>query len=582
MPQLQIERVDSLPVILHWLLRMQIDIIIDRIWYPHPNWQGLSYGQLAVLFIAYVIHQRRHCLSGMEDWVMSHRRALEHITGWTIGAKEASDDRLGRLMSSLGQAEDQSVQLQRQMGSHLIQAFALATDVARYDTTSFNVHHAPAKAGQSEHEVLRYGYSKDHRPDLLQFKQGIGTLDPAGVPLVTHTLAGQVADDGLYISAWQEMVITIGHSAFLFVADCKAAASQIRASLDQRDGRYLFPLPMTGEVPDWLGQQVLSGSVKAMPIRLADVVDSHGQPKLIGHGFVVARTLSEMLPDGTAHTWTEQWFVVQSCAQAKRQQANLQARLDQARAELKRLRPKAEETALEFHYRAKQILIQRRVTDYLDLTVTETKTTHKRYLKPGRPRPDSPYRWITQRHLHLQIHLEQTAFAQALHLAGWRVYVSNTSPDQMSLSQAIAYYRDEWLVERAFHRFKHGSLPTLPLWIRLPERIKGLMLLLLVALQALTLLEFVAQRSLAQQQHTIAGLVPGNPKHKTDRPSAERLLAVFTKLHLVIESTPTQVTAHLNETLTPLQRRILALLSLPESIYDFQFILPRPQFYNST
>jgi transposase len=29
---------------------------------------------------------------------------------------------------------------------------------------------------------------KNHRPDLLQFKQGLGTLDPAGIPLVTETL----------------------------------------------------------------------------------------------------------------------------------------------------------------------------------------------------------------------------------------------------------------------------------------------------------------------------------------------------------------------------------------------------------
>lgn len=106
----------------------------------------------------------------------------------------------------------------------------------------------------------------------------------------------------------------------------------------------------------------------------------------------------------------------------------------------------------------------------------------------------------------------------------------------------MAYYRDEWLVEHGFHRFKKGSLPALPLLLRLDERIRGLMLLLMAALQALTLLEFVSQSQLKANQETIAGLVPGNPIMKTNHPSVERILAQFEGLHLFIEETDT----HLN------------------------------------
>jgi hypothetical protein len=34
--------------------------------------------------------------------------------------------------------------------------------VARFDTTSFNVYHAPTAAGQADHALLRFGFSKDH------------------------------------------------------------------------------------------------------------------------------------------------------------------------------------------------------------------------------------------------------------------------------------------------------------------------------------------------------------------------------------------------------------------------------------
>jgi transposase len=584
--QLHIERVDNLSIILHWLLKMQIQVIIDRIWYAHNNWQGLSYGQLAVLFVSYIIYQRSHRLSSMEKWVKEHHIVLEQVTGWSIGKKEATDDRLGNLLETLGSNENQIVEFQRQLGSHLIQAYELPTKVGRYDTTSFSVHHAPPetvypaqdKAEQPRHDLLRFGYSKDKRPDLLQFKQGLGTLDPAGIPIVTHTLSGETADDGQYLPAWKEMCQIIGHRNWLMVSDSKAAARQTRATIDYGDGRYLFPVPMTGKRPEWLRKQLLNPPIEPEKIYLPDAVNKEKKLKAIGQGFVVERTMTEQLVDGTSHEWTEQWFVSQSFAHAKRTITSLQRRVSQAVDKLNSLRSKSEETAAKFQQRADQLLKQQKMGNYVTVTVFETITTTKRYLKPGRPTPDSPYHLIEQRHLSLKVQIDETALDEAYRLAGWRLYVSNVSTQEMSLTQATIYYRDEWLVENGFHRFKGGSLPTLPLFLHLPERIIGLMLLLLVALQALTLLEFVARRNLADLQEEVAGLVPGNPKRKTDRPTAERLLAVFTNLHLVVETGETEVKGYLNESLTPLQQQILALLNLPETIFDFCFTVPLSQF----
>ena len=178
--------------------------------------------------------------------------------------------------------------------------------------------------------------------------------------------------------------------------------------------------------------------------------------------------------------------------------------------------------------------------------------------------------------MSLSFQRNEALIAQAMHLAGWRIHVSNAAPQHLGLTQSVRYYRDEWLVERGFHRFKKGSLPALPLYLQLPERIRGLMLLLLIALQALTLLEFVASRSLTGSGQTIAGLVPGNPKMKTERPSAERLLAAFDKLHLLITQSDRAVAATLVESLTPLQLFILELLHLSPSIFDLGSVFVPP------
>ncbi len=104
MRETQSERVDDIPVIVHWLEPMQIEELIEReLPSPHGNRKGLSYGQLSVLLLTYIITQGDHRLCAVEPWVVQHRRTLEMATGWKIGVKDATDDRLANLLSLLGQ-----------------------------------------------------------------------------------------------------------------------------------------------------------------------------------------------------------------------------------------------------------------------------------------------------------------------------------------------------------------------------------------------------------------------------------------------------------------------------------------------
>jgi transposase len=566
----RIERVDNIPLILYWLKQMGIVEIIDATFTPHTNWQSLSYGQLAVLFLTYVLHKRTHCLSAMEEWVQNHRVTLQRLSGFNIGKKEATDDRLGRLLEVLGENEEKSTHFQRQLGQHLIQAYALPTEIARYDTTSFSVHHTPQQE-EADKGLLRFGHSKDKRPDLVQFKQGLGTLDPAGVPLLTGSLPGNQADDPLYVPAWRQMVQTIGNKQFLFVADCKAAALATRAVIDHEGGWYLFPLPMTGEIPGLLCEWIANPPHQPEAIRLADVTDEQGQPCTVGQGFTVSREMETQLDSGQRHSLHERFMVTQSTALAQRQQKALKKRLEKAENELSHLRPKPSEHRADVQVRAERILKQRKVEGLLSITVQEKITVHKKYIGPGRPGPNRAFKMVEKCQVNLHVKRDEQAIQQAMQLTGWRIYVTNTLETEMPLSQAITYYRDEWRLERGYHRFKKGSLPALPLFVRLDERIRGLMLLLMVALQVLTLLEFVAHRQLAVRKETIAGLVPGNPKMSTARPSAERILAQFTSLHLLIEETETLISCQLLEKLTPLQCRLLYLLNVPETLYSLTF-----------
>ena len=560
------ERIDDIPLIVEWLKQLgiakQIDKNLER---PHGNHQGLSYGQLSVLLLTYMISQQDHRLCAVEPWVKTHREILELSTGGTIGEKDASDDRLARVVEELGKQEEARQAIERKVGKLMIRAYELPTEVGRVDTSSFSINH---QARESEAEsLLRYGYSKDRRPDLLQYKQLLGTLDPAGIPLISATVPGNGADDPLYWPAWQEMAQVIGHKDFVFLADSKAAAIATRARIADSGGIYCFPVPMSGQNPLWLKQWVLDPPAPPAEIRLPG---QEADEPSVGKGFEVELGKFWWHSENQQWVrWQERYLVVYSESLASATLKGLHQRLEQAREGLKQLAAKPGDDLGQLDLKVKALLQRHRVKDFLLVKTREEIFIETRYLGRGRPTVNSPTEQVQCRRLFLEFELKDVPWEQAQKLAGWRLYVTNAPLARLSLDQAVFYYREQWLLERSFHRFKRGCLPALPIYFQNEDRIVGLMFLLTLALRVFTLIEFVVRQALQKTEQSLSGLYDGNPRRTTQRPSAEQLLHAFSDItlyrlpDLTIFITP----------LSALQRQILSLMKLPESIYQLH---PRP------
>jgi transposase len=555
------ERIDDIPVIAALLKQMEVAKWIDQqLKQPHGNHQGLSYGQLSVLLLIYIISQSDHRLCAAETWVNTHRLTLELATGLTIGDKDVTDDRLARVVEQLGLQGEACQEIEQKLGRHMIRAYELPTEVGRFDTTSFAVHHEQIESEADS--LLRYGHSKDKRPDLLQYRQSLGTLDPAGIPLVSETLAGNGADDPLYWPAWQRMAKVIGHKLFVFLADCKAAAIATRAQIQFAGGIYCFPLPLTGQNPALLKQWVLDPPSTSVEIRLPK--QEKDEPA-IGRGFEIELGKFWLNPDTKKLvTWHERYLVTYSKILAATQIRGLHERINKAQTALDKLKQRPGKELEVFNTKVKAILKRHRVKEFLLVTTTSETNIQINYINKGRPTANSPTQTVTKIELKLNIELQTPAIEEAEKLAGWRLYVTNAPSDRLSLNQAIAYYREQWLVERGFHRFKRGQLPALPIYFQNQDCIAGLMFLLTLALRVFTLIEYVVRLALETSQQQLAGLYDGNPKRATARPSAEKLLKAFDNLSLYLLPDGCMFVT----TLSSLHRQILSMLKLPESIYS--------------
>lgn len=551
------ERIDDIPLLMQWLLDMHIDQIVDNVLAaPHGNRQGLSYGQLAVVFVAYILSQCNHFLSPVRDWVSKHQHVLTQALGCPIRDTDCTDDRLQDLLDALG---DDAVgeQLEEQLGQHLIRAYALPTDTARIDTTTVSVYHQP-----DSDTLIDYGQSKDHRPDLRQFKEVLSTLDPLGIPLCSATVAGHCADDPLYLPVWQRMVKVIGRADFLVVGDCKLASLANRAHIQAGGGYYLAPLPMTGDTPDDLRQWVLNPPTPPQQLTLC------GEDEPVGQAFEVVVSQSWASSQAaTKLTWSERALVVRSDKLARRQQHGLIERLQRAEQALNKIKAGKKADLAQLTAQSQALLDRHKVAAYLDVSWTAHTTQTKRYLQRGRHGPDSPYEMVTKTTWQMTMTRLQDDIALHDQLAGWRIYVANAPTERLDLPSAVSCYREEWQPERGFHRLKGAALAIRPLLLRSDQRICGLLRILVIALRALTLLEFIARRELAQQPLPLQGLYAGNPKRATREPTAERLLRAFDDLTWYQVSDGQSGWQRVTP-LSDLQQRILDLLGVPHTVYS--------------
>lgn len=411
---------------------------------------------------------------------------------------------------------------------------------------------------------MHFGHSKEHRSDLRQFIEALGTLDPAGIPLVTVTLPGNTADDGVYLPLWQRMVAQVGRSDFLLVGDSKLVSLENRAQLHQQGGFYLCPLPMTGHWPQVLRDWVLGQPVVPQPVFL-DQADS--EP--IGEGFLLE--LGKLWTDpatGQRVCWLEQVFVFRSQALAHRERQALHQRLDRAGHALSKVARRPGDDRAKLEGKLEQILQGHRVAVLLEVTITEERWVEERLIGLGRPGPNRPRRQVEHRRLTVTFQRRAEAIQEAEALTGWRLYATNAPPKRLNLVGALCHSRAQWQPERGFHRFKRGRLSALPLYLQDDARIRGLMLLLGMGLRVLTLMEFVVRRTLQVHHKELAGLYDGNPRRATHRPTAEKLLSAFQGITLYRHHWGRHVEEEITP-LSPLQRRILDLMEVPQTIYYY-------------
>ena len=559
------ERIDDFPLLLEVMQRLGLPGIIDNHLRRHGLHQGLSWGWIATIWLAHILCQSNPRKQPVQSWVRQGQETIERITGMKVNELDFTDDRLTLLPRRLSKPETWQA-IETDLGRCILRVYELKPERVRLDATTVSGYHA-----SGEDTLFQYGHSKDD-PSLAQVKVMVAALDPLGLLLVTQVVAGNQADDPLYVPAVDRVLQIMDGIGLLFVGDCKMSALSIRAHIHHLGQHYLCPLAQTGKTGEEMSEWVQAANDDQHDLQMIYVENDKGEHKLLAEGYEFERLVKAEI-GAEVKEWTERVLIVRSESYWRVMRESLESRLQQAMEELMALTPapgrgkRQIQDETELMEAAEVVLKTHDVDGLLSFTFERQEKRQTKYLGRGRGGPDRPKQEIvTVRYQMIAVARQEEAIAALQKTLGWRVYVTNAPPEKLTLEQAVLTYRDEWLIERGFHRLKGVPLSLSPLFVKRDDQVIGLTNLLSLAVRFLTLIEFVVRRKLKQNQEMLVGLIENNPKKGIDNPTTERLLKMFDNITLTIVQLPGQTIQHL-PALTAVQTRILELLGLSANVY---------------
>lgn len=545
------EQVNSLPLLLGLIMDMGIPDLIDTHVTPHGNWGGASVGRVVSIWLSHILQERDHTMVAVRDWAADRVQTINALLDITLRDTDCTDDRLATILTMLGDPTTQAT-LDAALMQRWVRVYRLPTETVRLDSTSVSVYHDDV----ADESLLQHGWSKDHRPDLRQFKLMLATLDPLGLPICCQPVAGNRSDNPLYVPAYDAAVAALGTTDVLIVGDSKMTDLPTRGHVVAHGSRYLGPyrpIHATSEIAGWVNTALARAESW---VKIETVNRRTGEVHLDAVIAPFTRPQTWVNPTTQqTHTWTERVLVVRATAY----QAGLRRLREQALARVTTDLLKLAQPPMRGRkrYRAEADLaavIAKRIAEAkLDGVVqTELASIALR---------DGTTAWVLA-----AVWVDLAAWRAMVDRLGWQVYVTNATPEQYDVPALVASYHQQPVHEHIFSRLKTRNLHLRPVFVRDETRIAGLVWLLCLALRVLVLTEQRLRAAMQEQGTKLVGLNPASRTQTTTTPTTERVIRAFRNLTVTVVTGVGGEQRHVSA-LNTTQQQILALLGLPSDLY---------------
>ena len=510
--QLTITDVGHLPIAKHYAKQLNLVDTVDAM---VQNQMQTSAG-LTVLAMVLDTLSGRNPLYRLQRFFQD--KDIELLLGQTVDGKDFADHNLGRVLDSLYATGTQNIFAQ--LAQNAIGNFQLDTRNLHYDTTSISVFGDYDFSDPPFH--ITYGHSKDKRPDLKQFLVEMLCVD-RDIPIISATRDGNASDKTLnneLLSGISKHMAQhgIAQGAFIYVAD---SAFVTPANLQQAQVnrvQFLSRLPATYNECSRAIEQAVAADQWIDIGTLAQTPATKKRPS--AHYRAFDTTVSLYKNDYRA-------IVVHSSAHDKRRQKRILRLLDEKHKQLRGHVKQATDSNFFCHADAQSVAKKLQIQANGSYHKIRTEIVEVPKFGRGRPaknRSRTPVGYCYQ----LQVHIEQDGKAiEPLNLqAGCFVLLCNVpqtlNGEHWDAAALLSLYKEQYGIEKNFGFLKDPVIVN-SIFLKKPQRIEVLGLVLLIALLIWRLMERTMRQYLEEKNITITGW----DNRQTKRPTSFMMTTKF-------------------------------------------------------
>ena len=452
-------------------------------------------------------------------------KAIEHLLGEGIKAKDLNDDKLGRVLDKLYKVG--LTQLFIKIALAAVKIFGVKMDKLHLDSSSMSVEGEYLEKGEKEGILkITHGYSRDKRPDLKQFMIDLICTGDGDIPLYFRVGDGNESDQKVFAQIIQEYQKGWQIEA-LFVADAALYSEENIQVLGETS--WLSRVPSTLKEALSLKQELNEAAFK----------DSERE----GYRLAPVCSWYAGIP--------QRWLVVESAERKKADLKKLDKKIENAFQNAEKELEKFKK--INFACEADVLLTAERWNKELpfhrltDLAVV----AHPYFNRSGRPKkgavPDG-YHYRLSAQLELQREKVDLARLQA----GRFILATNVlEPKTLTDEQILSEYKAQQSTERGFRFLKDPLFFASSIFLKTPRRIAALAMVMALSLLVYTLAQRTLRQSLAQQRLT----VPNQLGKPTSTPTMRWIFQCFQSIYSVYLDGIHQIS-----NLTPEHHHILSFL----------------------
>lgn len=497
---------DHLGLVAAMFDELSIGDTLDQATHQNPEMRDLTVGEAVKAMVLNGLGFVNHALYLVPRFFQ--HKPTSRLISPRVTPERLNDDALGRALETLyayGVTELYSL-----IAATAAKRLGLRPAYAHLDTTSFHVDGRYNSAEEPEEQVVHItkGYSRDHRPDLNQVMLELIIEHQAGIPVLRKPLSGNSSDAqefGHVIRTHIEQLRTT-YAATYLVADSALYSEANLASLAQTEMKWITRVPATLREA-----QAVLGS--ANPQAMAPLTEGYRYQALTStYGGVAQR-----------------WVLIYSEPRQPQAQRSVDKQLHKQSDQEGKAFQQLCGTTFACEADARQAL----ATFEQDLQVTFLTTSAvratPRYGKRGRPRQGVPPDQV--------VYQIEGALASSLATRQARVdqhscfILATNELDTLQLPppELLAGYKGQVHAERGFRFLKDPQFLAASLYLKKPERIMALLMVMTVCLLVYAALEYRIRQVLQANDATF----PNQKGQRIQNPTARWVFHYFVGIHLL-------------------------------------------------